>query len=245
MDLDEGGKPVDGSAIADASMKTSEWLEPVALSLQVTLAASIFVFAAGTAAAWLMSRASFRGKTLLETALMLPLVLPPTVVGFLLLLALGRRSWLGMLAEKLFASPIVFTWQAAVVASIVVAFPLVYQTVKVGLAAIDRDLLDSARSLGASEWQLLRYITLPLARYALRTAYILGFARALGEFGATMMVAGNIPGRTQTAPTAIYIAVERGDMPLAWLLTGIIIAISYALLLLVPRDSAKNPSDGS
>lgn len=221
------------------SVKQSPFFAPVALSLQVSLLASILVFIVGIAAAWMMGRARFRGKTMLETFFMLPLVLPPTVVGFVLLLGLGRRSWLGMMAERLFDKPIVFTWQAAVIAAFVVAFPLVYQTMKVGFAAIDRELQDAARSMGANEWQLFRYITLPLARPAMRTAYILGFARGIGEFGATLMIAGNIPGRTQTVPTAIYIAVESGNMTLAWLLTGSIVLISYMLLLFVPR--AKSP----
>lgn len=210
-------------------------LAPIALSLQVSLIASVLVFLIGLGAAWAMSRARFPGKTLAETVLLLPLVLPPTVVGFVLLVCLGRRSWLGRLAEWLFDRPIVFTWQAAVIAACVVAFPLVYQTMKVGFASIERDLEDAARSAGANERQLFWHIALPLARRSLGTAYVLGFARGLGEFGATMMIAGNIPGRTQTVPTAIYVAVESGHMANAWWWTGAIIVISYLLLLIVPR----------
>jgi molybdate transport system permease protein len=210
------------------------WL-PIKLSLQVSLLSSIIVIVIGVAVAHWMSLRSFRGKIFVETAFMLPLVLPPTVVGFLLLMLLGRRSWLGKWIEWLFDAPIVFSWWAAVVAAVVVAFPLVYQTMKTGFLSIDRDLEDAGRSIGANEWQVLRYITLPLAFRSLVTAYILGFARSLGEFGATLMIAGNIPGKTQTLPTAIYVAVDSGNMGIAWAWTGAIIAISFVLLLVSRR----------
>ncbi|SDC15914.1 molybdate transport system permease protein [Paenibacillus sp. UNCCL117] len=208
----------------------ASFAEPIRLSLQVTLLASLIVFAAGAAAAWGMTRVRFRGQTLLETVMLLPLVLPPTVVGFVLLVLLGRKSAPGIWFEQLFGVSLVFTWYAAVVASAVVAFPLVYQTVKVGFHSVDRDLQDAARSMGANEWQVLRMVTLPLAWRSLRAGYVLGFARALGEFGATLMLAGNIPGRTQTVPTAIYIAVDSGQTTLAWLWCGSIVLISMLLL---------------
>ncbi|WP_245954806.1 molybdate ABC transporter permease subunit [Paenibacillus flagellatus] len=218
-------------------MSWPAFLDPVVRSIQVALLASVLAFVAGVAAAKPMSRARFRGKALVETVAMLPLVLPPTVIGFVLLTVLGRRSWPGRLAEWLFDRPIVFSWQAAVIAAAVVAFPLVYQTAKVGFASIDPDLEAAGRSMGAGEWQLLRYVTLPLAGRALLAAYVLGFARAIGEFGATLMLAGNIPGKTQTLPTAIYIASETGNASLAWWWTGTIVAFSYALLLLVSRKN--------
>lgn len=213
---------------------------PVLLSLQVALLASVVAAVLGIAAAWWMAKKPFRGKTLLETLFMLPLVLPPTVVGFLLLIALGRRGWLGRLAESVFAEPIVFSPWAAVIAAIVVAFPLVYQTMKTGFDGVDRALEESARSAGAGEWAVFRYITLPLAGRSVLTAYILGFARALGEFGATLMVAGNIPGRTQTIPTAIYVAVDAGNQTMAWALTIGIVIISFILLLLTGRLRKRN-----
>lgn len=206
---------------------------PIRLSLQVTLVASMLVTILGLAAAWRMSRRPFRGKSLLETAIMLPLVLPPTVVGFLLLILLGRKSGLGRAIEWLFNAPVVFSWWAAVIASVVVSFPLVYQTMKVGFASVDRDLEDAARSFGASEWQVFRLITLPLTFRSLLSAYLLGFARSLGEFGATLMIAGNIPGKTQTIPTAIYVAVDAGNMTMAWAWAGAMIFISFLMLLLV------------
>lgn len=214
---------------------------PVRLSLQVALLSSIVAAVLGITVAWFMSRRSFRGKVLLETAFMLPLVLPPTVVGFLLLVLLGRKSLLGRWIEAIFSAPVIFTWWAAVIASVVVAFPLVYQTMKSGFAGIDRDLEDAGRSIGANEWQVFRYISLPLAGRALMTAFILGFARALGEFGATLMIAGNIPGKTQTVPTAIYVAVDSGNQPMAWAWTGAVIVISF-LMLLCTRQSHRDGS---
>lgn len=205
---------------------------PIRLSLQVALLSSIVVVLIGVAVAWWMTRRSFKGKIVLETIFMLPLVLPPTVVGFLLLVMLGRRSWIGEGIEWLFNAPIIFSWWAAVVASIVVSFPLVYQTMKVGFASVDRDLEEAGRSIGASEWEVFKYITLPLTFRSLISAYILGFARGLGEFGATLMIAGNIPGKTQTLPTAIYVAVDSGNTSMAWAWTCAIIVISFMLLLI-------------
>ncbi|RJE85091.1 molybdate ABC transporter permease subunit [Paenibacillus sp. 1011MAR3C5] len=212
-------------------MSWQSFWPPVVLSLQVALISSIVASVAGIAAAWWMSRRSFLGKILLETAFMLPLVLPPTVVGFLLLVLWGRQGILGRTAEWIFSAPVLFSPWAAVIASIVVAFPLVYQTMKVALDSVDKDLEDAARSAGASEGKVFRYVTLPLTMRAVMTAYILGFARSLGEFGATLMIAGNIPGKTQTIPTAIYVSVDAGNMPMAWAWTAGMVVISFALLL--------------
>lgn len=212
------------------------WL-PIKLSLQVALLSSLIVILLGVTVAWWMSHHHFKGKIVIETIFMLPLVLPPTVVGFLLLMFLGRRSWAGQWIEWLFSAPIVFSWWAAVVASVVVSFPLVYQTMKVGFASVDRSFEEAGRSNGANEWNVFRYITLPLTLPSLISAYILGFARSLGEFGATLMIAGNIPGKTQTIPTAIYVAVDSGNTAMAWMWTAAIIIISF-LLLLIGRNSA-------
>ncbi|MFS0728057.1 molybdate ABC transporter permease subunit [Paenibacillus sp. 1P07SE] len=220
-------------------MDWSAYWIPIRLSLQVALLASILTLALGVAVAWWMSRARFRGRIVLETLFLLPLVLPPTVVGFLLLVSLGRNSWIGRAAEWLLSAPIVFSWWAAVIAAVVVAFPLVYQTMKTGFLSVDRHLEDAARSTGANAWQVFRYISLPLAWRSLLTAYILAFARALGEFGATLMIAGNIPGKTQTLPTAIYVAVESGNYPMAWAWTVSIVVISFGLLLITPQLSRR------
>ena len=213
------------------------FMAPVLLSLQIAAVTGVIVFVLGTAAARAMAHRHFPGKSLLETLLLLPLVLPPTVVGFVLLVVMGRRSWIGRFYEQLTGSTLLFTWVAAVVAAVVVAFPLVYRAVKAGFEEVDKDLEDAARAQGANELQVLRYVTLPLARRALSAGFVLGFARGLGEFGATIMVAGNIPGRTQTIPTAIYVAVDGGNPALAWAWVGSILMISYVMLLFINKRS--------
>lgn len=217
----------------------SAFWSPVRLSLQVALLSSIIAGVLGIAVAWQLSRRSFRGKIVLETVFMLPLVLPPTVVGFLLLVLLGRKSVLGQWMEAIFSAPVIFSWWAAVIAAVVVAFPLIYQTMKSGFSGIDKDLEDAGRSIGANEWQVFRYISLPLAGRALMTAFILGFARALGEFGATLMIAGNIPGKTQSVPTAIYVAVDSGNQTMAWAWTVSIMIISFVMLLLTRQPNQE------
>ncbi|WP_127533586.1 molybdate ABC transporter permease subunit [Paenibacillus kobensis] len=213
---------------------TALW-PPIRLSLQVTFLSSLIVIALGTAAAWRLSRSKRKGRIVIETLFMLPLVLPPTVVGFILLVLLGRRSTVGRFIEWLFGAPVVFTWWAAVIATFVVAFPLVYQAMRAGFDSVDPELEAAARASGASEWQVLRYISLPLASRSLVTAYILGFARGLGEFGATLMIAGNIPGRTQTVPTAIYVAVDAGHNSMAWAWTISMIVFSFLMLLIARK----------
>ena len=213
-----------------------DFWSPVGLSLKITAVSSVVTFVVALVVAAYMSRRSFRGKTAIETLFLLPMVLPPTVVGFLLLIILGRNSWIGQLAEWLFQAPIVFSWIAAVIASTVVAFPLVYQSCKAGFASIDGGVQDAARSEGANEWQVLRYISFPLAKRFLLSGYVLGFVRALGEFGATLMIAGNIPGKTQTIPTAIYIAVDSGRTSEAWAYTCMVILVSFLLVWITNRS---------
>ncbi|NGM84852.1 molybdate ABC transporter permease subunit [Paenibacillus sp. 7124] len=215
----------------------TDFMAPVWLSIKIAVITSLIVFILAAAIAKAMANRKFPGHSLIETVLLLPLVLPPTVVGFVLLVVLGRRSWLGEWYENLTGGTILFTWGSAVIASVVVAFPLVYRTLKAGFEGVDRDLEDAARAQGAGEFQVLRYVTLPLAIRTLAAGYVLGFARGLGEFGATIMVAGNIPNRTQTIPTAIYVAVDGGDMTLAWLWVISIIAISAIMLMFVNRYS--------
>jgi molybdate transport system permease protein len=216
-------------------MDWQAFFEPINLSIQISIAASVFVFLFAVVIAWYMAKARFLGKSIVEAILLLPLVLPPTVIGFFLLVVLGRRSWIGKVYETLIGHPIVFTWEAAIIAATVVAFPLAYRSMKAGFEMIDHELEDSARAMGATEWQVLRYISVPLAARSLTAGYTLGFCRGLGEFGATLMIAGNIPGRTQTIPTAIYVAVDGGSMPMAWALAGSMIVLSFLMLLLSNR----------
>ena len=215
----------------------TDFFAPVWLSIKISVITSIIVFILATAAAKAMAGRKFPGRSLVETVLLLPLVLPPTVVGFVLLVILGRRSWIGRLYEQFTEQTILFTWGAAVMAAVIVAFPLVYRTVKAGFEGVEPDLEDAARAQGASELQVLRYVSLPLASRSLAAGYVLGFARGLGEFGATIMVAGNIPGRTQTISTAIFVAVDGGNMTLAWMWVCSIILISAMMLMFVNRRS--------
>lgn len=214
-------------------VSSAEFLSPIWLSLKVAAVAGIAVILIGTLAGRLLARRTFKGKAVLETVLMLPMVLPPTVVGFFLIVTFGKNSPAGKAIEWLFSQPIIFTWWAAVIASAVVAFPLMYQSAKSGFQAVSRDIEDAARVDGAGEWKILLFISIPLASKSLISGSILSFARALGEFGATLMFAGNIPGETQTIPTAIYIAIDSGNMTMAWLWVLAIVFLSFVMLLVV------------
>ncbi|OEC01967.1 molybdenum ABC transporter permease [Lysinibacillus sphaericus] len=211
-------------------MGTDFW-SPLRLSIEIAFVAGITAIIVGILMGKWMATRHFKGKLLLETILLLPLVLPPTVVGFLLIVIFGKNSVLGNLIVWLFDQPIMFTWWAAVIASTIVAFPLMYQSAKTGFASIDNDIENAARVDGANEWQIFVFVSIPLALKALVSGGILSFTRALGEFGATLMFAGNIPGKTQTTPLAIYMALDSGNMTLAWTWVLCMIAISFLMLL--------------
>ncbi|WP_332631436.1 molybdate ABC transporter permease subunit [Halalkalibacter flavus] len=203
---------------------------PVILSIKVASISLIIVFVFGLLMAKVMTNRTFKGKSIVETMLLLPLVLPPSVVGFLLIVIFGRQSFIGDIIQFLFNQSIIFTWWAAVIAATVVAFPLMYQSAKAGFETIDKNIEEASRVDGASELKVFLFVTMPLASKAIMTGTILSFARALGEFGATLMFAGNIPGKTQTIPTAIYLAMESGNMQLAWLWVLLIMLISFTML---------------
>lgn len=212
---------------------SKDFLHPIWLSLKVASIAGIIVILLGTLIGRFLARKSFKGKAALETVLMLPMVLPPTVVGFFLIMIFGKNSLAGQAIEWLFQQPIIFTWWAAVIASIVVAFPLMYQSSKSAFQGIDTDIEEAARLDGANEWKIFLFITIPLASKVLIAGSVLSFARALGEFGATLMFAGNIPGKTQTIPTAIYLAIDSGNTQLAWMWVIAILSLSFLMLFLV------------
>ncbi|WLR61042.1 molybdate ABC transporter permease subunit [Guptibacillus hwajinpoensis] len=217
----------------------TEFLDPILISLKISFVASIIVTVLGIIISYLMAGKNFRGKSLIDTVIMLPLVLPPSVVGFILLVLFGASSPIGQWIETIFEHSLVFTWQAGVVAACVVAFPLMYQSAKVGFESVDRDIEDAARVDGAGKWTVLRIISIPLASNALISGIILSFARALGEFGATLMFAGNLPGKTQTMPTAIYVAIDSGQMTLAWSWVIVTITISTIMLFISYRVTIK------
>ncbi|XJZ27560.1 molybdate ABC transporter permease subunit [Bacillota bacterium Lsc_1132] len=213
-------------------MAANFW-SPVTLSIEIAFFSGIIVFVLGLFLGKMMANKKFKGKSIVETAFLLPLVLPPTVVGFLLIILFGKNSLVGQLIEWIFHRPVIFTWWAAVIASTVVAFPLMYQSAKLGFESIDEDIENAARVDGANEFKLFITISIPLALKAIVSGAILSFARALGEFGATLMFAGNIPGKTQTVPTAIYVAIDSGNMTLAWLWVLSMIGISFLMLIAV------------
>jgi molybdate transport system permease protein len=205
-----------------------DW-SPVWISLATSLSATLFTLVAGLAAAVWREHRSGPLVALVDGLFLLPLVLPPTVVGFFLLLLFGRNGPLGRLLLR-FGATIVFSWPATVIAAAVVAFPLMYLTARAALEQVDPHLLQAARTLGASEWRIFLEVALPLAWPGVLAGTILSFARALGEFGATLMLAGNIPGKTATIPIAIYFAVEADDIEQALIWCGIDVVISLTLL---------------
>src|SRR5437764_5787830 len=208
-----------------------DWF-PLWLSLRVAIVSTAIAVAAGLWIAYILANRDFRGKEALDAAVTLPLVLPPTVLGYYLLVLVGRASPLGRLWEAVFGSPLVFTWKAAVVAALLHSLPLLVKSARAALESVDRSYERAARNLGASEWRLFWRVTLPLAWRSIFAATALAFARALGDFGVTLMVAGNIPGRTQTVAVAIYDAVESGNGQLARVLVLAISAVAIAILWL-------------
>jgi molybdate transport system permease protein len=208
---------------------------PLWLSLRVAALATLISLALGLWIAYVLANRKFRGKELLDAVVTLPLVLPPTVLGYYLLVALGRTSPLGHLYEYLFGAPLVFTWQAAVVASTFHAIPLLVKSARAAFETVDRSYEKAARNLGASDWRVFWRVTLPLSRRAVIAASVLAFARALGDFGATLMIAGDIPGKTQTASIAIYDAVEGGNTLVARVLVLMLSAIAIAIVYAANR----------
>ena len=195
---------------------TDETLSPLIISLEVAGLATVITFFVGIALAYgvLQIRSRLAG-TIADAVITLPLVLPPTVVGFFLLLFLGKRSTIGSFLLSLDLQ-LVFTWRAAVIAAVIVSLPLMYRTARGAFEAIDRNMIHAAQTLSVSNWRIFWRIVLPNARHGILAGLVLSFARALGEFGATIMFAGNIPGHTQTMSTAIYAAVQANDYDLAF-----------------------------
>jgi molybdate transport system permease protein len=205
-----------------------DW-SPLWISLATSLTATAITLIVGLAAAVWRERRTGPMMALVDGIFLLPLVLPPTVVGFLLLLLLGRNGPLGKLLLR-FGATVVFSWPATVIAAAVVAFPLMYLTARAALEQVDPHYLQAARTLGASEWRVFREVALPLAWPGVLAGTILSFARALGEFGATLLLAGDIPGKTETIPIAIYFAVEANEIQRAAIWCALDIGLSLVLL---------------
>jgi molybdate transport system permease protein len=206
------------------------WI-PLALSLKVAAWSTAIDLVAGVAVGWLLARVRFPGRDFLDAVLTLPLVLPPTVLGYYLLVVIGKRGWLGGWLWETFHINLIFTWQGAVIAASIVAFPLVFKAARVAFESVDPQLENAARVLGLGEWSVFFRVTLPLAWRGVLAGLLLSFARALGEFGATLMVAGSIPGRTQTLSVAIYEAVQAGQDDMANVLV-LVTSITCVVVLL-------------
>lgn len=202
----------------------------VALSLQIALVATAVTLPVGMFVAWLLVRKQFRGKFVLDVFVSLPLALPPVVVGYVLLWLVGTNGWIGQLSESLFGSTLAFTWIAAALAAAIVSLPLVVRSFAAALAGVDPRLEVAARGLGAGSIRTFLTVTLPLAYRGVIAGVLLGFVRSLSEFGATIIVAGNIPGRTQTLPSAIFTRISAGNTDDAWRLALVSVVLGVIAL---------------
>ena len=212
-------------------MTGDDW-QLVGFSARMAVCSTLLILPFGVALAWLLARHDWPGKTFVETFVSLPLVLPPVVTGLVLLQLFGKRGPLGHWLFAQFGVEVVFTWKAVVLALGVMSLPLLVRAARTAIEEVNPALEQIARTLGAGEWRMLFTITLPLARRGICAGVVLAFARALGEFGATIMVAGNIVGHTTTLPVAIYYSVQNGDDTHAWTLAGVSTVIAFLALWL-------------
>ena len=219
-------------------MNAHVWFS-ITLSLKVATVATMFVTLIGGGIAYFLATRQFKGKVLIEILVTLPLIMPPTVTGYYLILIFGRHGVIGRVVYALTGWSIMFSWYAAVLASFVVALPLMVKTAQAAIESVDRSMIDTSYTLGYSELQTALKIVLPLARRGILAGVILSFARAMGEFGATLMVAGNIPGRTNTLPLSIYTSVASGDWNKAHLMVLLLTLTSGFFLLLANKFGAK------
>ena len=201
----------------------------IAFTLGVSALAVAASLPAGLALGWVLARKQWPGKALVETLVMLPLVLPPVVTGLLLLKLFGRKGPFGGMLEQA-GIEMIFTWKAVVLALAVMSFPLLLRCIRTAFEEVPRHLEEAAATLGRTPWQVFTRVSIPLARRGIAAGLILGFARALGEFGATMMVAGLIPGVTETLPLAIYRSFQAGDDSRVWMLAGVSAAVAFMAL---------------
>lgn len=221
----------------------AEFLFPLRLTLQVAGLATLVSLVLGVAAAYVFKRFRFPGRDMLDAILTLPLVMPPTVLGYYILVLIGRRGLIGQWLEEVFGFTLMFTWQGAVVAAAVVSFPLVFKSARAGLEGVSKNYENAARSIGAGELEVFLRISLPLAFPGILAGGMLAFARAMGEFGATLMVAGNLPGKTQTLSLAVYSAVQAGNDTLAnWLV--LVISLVCAGILFVTSKLLRPKCNG-
>lgn len=210
-------------------------LLPLWLTLKVAILATLIAGVSGIALGFWISRHRFFGSSLLDALLMLPMVLPPTVLGYYLIVLIGRNGALGQHLNAWFDINLMFTWQGAVIAASVVALPLIYKAARAAFEDVDLRYVQAARSMGASEFEIFLRVILPLATRGIAAGLMLTFARAMGEFGATLMIAGNLPGKTQTLSIAVYDAVQAGNDEQALWLTGLISVVCVTVLVMSSR----------
>jgi len=204
--------------------------ETIGLSIRVAFIATCINLILAIGIARLLSNSYFKGKGILESLFVLPMVLPPSVTGFILLRLLGRHGFIGIWLDQIWGVKMLFTWQATVIAAVVVSFPLMYQSCKAAFMSVDRSVENVARTLGANEWRVFWKVGLPLAFPTIVSGIVLTFARALGEFGATLMIGGNIAGETRTIPIAIFFANESGNNQMATTLTWIVVLYGFVTI---------------
>ncbi|VIG18531.1 molybdenum ABC transporter permease [Clostridioides difficile] len=209
----------------------TDW-SPLWISLKTALLSTVITFVIGIFVSYIMANYRGKWKGLIDGLFTLPLILPPTVVGFFLLLLCGKNGFIGKFLLS-FDKTLIFSWTATVISAVVVSFPMMYRTSRSAFEQIDNNMLSAARTLGLNEWKVFFKVAVPLAWPGIIGGLVLSFARALGEFGATLMIAGNIPGKTQTMPIAIFFAVEGGDMNKAMMWVMIIVVISITMILLL------------
>ncbi|SMP73914.1 molybdate transport system permease protein [Desulfonatronum zhilinae] len=219
-------------------MTDGSFLFPLQLTLRVASLATLFALVSGVLLAWVIHRFRFPGRNMLDAVLTLPMVLPPTVLGYYLIVLIGRNGVIGGWLESTFGITLMFTWQGAVIAASVVAFPLVFKSARAALEGVGQKYENAARTLGCGEWQIFLRVLLPMAVRGIVAGTMLAFARAMGEFGATLMVAGNLPGRTQTMPLAVYSAVQTGNQDLTNMLV-LVLSASCVLILWITGSLLK------
>lgn len=212
---------------------------PLSITLWIAVISSILVLCSGVVIAYVFARRDFRGKELAELFVTLPLVLPPTVIGYLLVVLVGKNGFLGQLVFKTLGTGILFTWQAAVIAAYTVSLPLMVRTAKAAIEAVDKELEYAAYILGKTELETALSITFPLAKRGILAGFVLSFARAVGEFGATLMLAGNIPGKTNTMSISIYSAFQSGNNELASMLVLVLITMSLLSIALTGKIASR------
>ena len=213
-----------------------EEFSPLIVSLKTSFCATVITFFLGIMIAWKIRTINEKIKSIIDSVITLPMVLPPTVVGFFLLIIFGKKGIFGKWLYSIGVS-VVFSWWATVIAAIVVAFPLMYRSAKGAFEQIDSNIINAAKTMGVSDFKIFWKVTVPLAWPGIAAGTMLTFARALGEFGATLMIAGNIPGKTQTIPIAIYFASEGGEMEKAHLWVAVVFIISLSVMLVMNMTS--------